>query len=160
MEVCGAGPNLILVASNKLEPSSGGNGNTCIGWGQPTAGKLGFEGDVRSSTNPKFMSALAGLRVQDISCGYGHVCFLVTEDEAASASGFGSSPKKPANEESNKRKSSSNSSSKSASSYKSFPLLVSVEEELSSGKKKSKKCAEEPKKTTTAKGVGAKKKKT
>mmetsp|Transcript_34363 Transcript_34363/g.47248 ORF Transcript_34363/g.47248 Transcript_34363/m.47248 type:complete len:551 (-) Transcript_34363:52-1704(-) len=156
VEACAAGANLILVASNKLEPGKGGNGNTCIGWGQPAAGKLGFEGDVRSSTNPKFMTALAGLRVKDISCGYGHVCFLVTEDESAPAGGILSSPKKQASEESNKRKA---SSSKSAASLKSFPLLFSVEDEESSGKKKSKKNAEDPKKPA-AKGTKAKKTKT
>ena len=40
-------------------------------------GKFGFEGGARSSVSAKFVEAVADLNVLDISCGYGHVCFVV-----------------------------------------------------------------------------------
>jgi hypothetical protein len=47
--------------------------------GMPVAGKLGFEGDARSSTNPKFLTSAEGLDITDVSCGYGHVAFVATD---------------------------------------------------------------------------------
>jgi hypothetical protein len=49
----------------------------CIGWGSIVAGKLGLEDDARSSTTPKFIDKLNKFKTLNISCGYGHCCYLV-----------------------------------------------------------------------------------
>ena len=40
-------------------------------------GKFGFEGGARSSVSAKLVEAVGDLNTLDISCGYGHVCFVV-----------------------------------------------------------------------------------
>jgi hypothetical protein len=51
--------------------------DSSIAWGVPVAGKFGFEGDVRSSTVPKYIDRVQHLRVLDLCCGYGHMAFVV-----------------------------------------------------------------------------------
>lgn len=155
--VCAAGSNLILVASNKVENQSHNSessegANTCIGWGQPVAGKIGFEGDARSSTNPKFMTALSGLRTVDISCGYGHVCYVVQEVDKN-----GSATDNPvANSSSNSSSKKGSAANKAAAAaaaadvagtVSSFPLLVS----LAGSKGAKKRASEEATKKAPAK---------
>lgn len=151
---------MILVASNKTEVRKPGassssssncpvsNANTCIGWGQPVAGKIGFEDDSRSSTNPKFMTALKGLNVLDISCGYGHVCYLVEETasdgtSAAASAASNASPTVSKSKAASASKKSTGSgtpgsSSKgglSGSAVSAFPVLVAVTMEDASKKR-------------------------
>ena len=40
-------------------------------------GKFGFEGGARSSVSAKLVESVGDLNTLDISCGYGHVCFVV-----------------------------------------------------------------------------------
>ena len=40
-------------------------------------GKFGFEGGARSSVSAKLVESIGNLNTLDISCGYGHVCFVV-----------------------------------------------------------------------------------
>jgi len=54
--------------------------STCAAWGVLPAGKFGLQGDVKSSTTPKYVSPLDNLTTLSVSCGYGHVCYLVTEE--------------------------------------------------------------------------------
>lgn len=68
-----------------------------VGWGQPAAGKLGFEGDAKGSAHPKFLSAFDGIEVLQVSCGYGHMCMLVAEsDKTASLPRYPQSVEQPA----------------------------------------------------------------
>ena len=55
----------------------------CVGiaWGAPVAGRLGLEGDAKSSTTPKRMTALDGLKVLRVACRYGHVSMVATNEE-------------------------------------------------------------------------------
>lgn len=62
-----AGSSFIVLSSD----------DTTVAWGQPVAGKFGFEGDVRSTAVPKFVERLRHLRVIDMSCGYGHIAAVV-----------------------------------------------------------------------------------
>ena len=59
--------------------------NTLVAWGVPVAGKFGFEGSIKSSVNPKFVTDLTGLEPLQVSCGYGHVCVLVAETDRTRA---------------------------------------------------------------------------
>ena len=61
------GNNLIIVKAD----------DKFVGWGAPVAGMIGFEGNVKSTIGPKFITALDGFKVHDIAAGYGHVCFIV-----------------------------------------------------------------------------------
>ena len=64
----GAGSNVIYVSSKDV----------CIAWGVPVAGKLGLEGDAKSSAHPKLVDALRGKGiVSDVSCGFGHVAVVM-----------------------------------------------------------------------------------
>jgi hypothetical protein len=65
-----AGNNCVFVASE----------NFCIVWGEPVAGKFGLACDARSTSKPKYVERLDGFITQQVSCGYGHVCFIVTPD--------------------------------------------------------------------------------
>lgn len=81
-----AGSNLVVVIAGVNDRAKGINGavaGPCVGiaWGAPVSGKLGLEGDARSSTNPKRMSALDGLNVLRVSCGYGHVSMVACNEE-------------------------------------------------------------------------------
>jgi hypothetical protein len=67
-----AGPNLIVTSSVPLD----GEPET-VAWGQPVAGKIGFEGDASSTSAPKYIEKLTGARCIDVSCGYGHVAYVV-----------------------------------------------------------------------------------
>ena len=59
-----------------------------IFWGTPTAGKFGLEGNSKSSANPKFVTATAGLVVKNITCGYGHCCMIATRLKEQSQSEY------------------------------------------------------------------------
>ena len=61
------GNNLVIVKAD----------DKFVGWGAPVAGMIGFEGNVKSTIGPKFITALDGFKVHDIAAGYGHVCFIV-----------------------------------------------------------------------------------
>lgn len=82
----GVGSNLIVViagVNNRAKGINGAEAGPCVGiaWGAPVSGKLGLEGDARSSTTPKRMSTLDGLNVLRVSCGYGHVSMVVRNEE-------------------------------------------------------------------------------
>jgi len=65
-----AGNNCIFVGFN----------DSCVGWGAPVSGKFGFDGGAKNSVAPKYISAITGLNVLDVSCGYGHVFYVVTDE--------------------------------------------------------------------------------
>lgn len=69
-----AGPNLIVVAAD----------DSCVAWGVPVAGKIGLEANATSSSAPKYVDSVKGLVTSDVSCGYGHVCFIVSAAPGAS----------------------------------------------------------------------------
>ena len=53
-------------------------------------GEFGIAGDIRSSSRPKYVDALDGFVAHQVSCGYGHVCFVVSVanlDASSSSSG-------------------------------------------------------------------------
>ena len=80
-----AGSNLIVVIAgynNRAKKINGAEAGPSVGiaWGAPTAGKIGFEGDARSSTNPKILSMYEGLNLMKVSCGYGHVSFVAVNE--------------------------------------------------------------------------------
>ncbi len=62
-----AGSNLIVASADDV----------CVAWGAPVAGKIGLEGGAGSTSVPKFVEAVSGLMTLDVSCGYGHVCYVV-----------------------------------------------------------------------------------
>lgn len=64
---CAAGSNLIVASADDV----------CVAWGAPVAGKIGLEGSAGSTSVPKFVEAVSGLMTLDVSCGYGHVCYIV-----------------------------------------------------------------------------------
>lgn len=64
-----AGSNLIVVSAD----------DASVAWGVPVAGKLGLEGSAATTRVPKFVESVKGLVCSDVSCGYGHVCFVVSE---------------------------------------------------------------------------------
>lgn len=69
----GAGSNLIMASTS---------GNICVGWGVPVAGKIGLKDNAKSSTKPQYASLYDTLTVLDLSCGYGHACLVVEDNEA------------------------------------------------------------------------------
>jgi hypothetical protein len=72
-----AGSNLVVVSADEK----------LVGWGAPVAGLIGFDGGAKATVMPKLITGLDGSKVHDISCGYGHVCFVVDPStEAARAS--------------------------------------------------------------------------
>jgi len=76
-----AGSNLIVIVAgvnNRAKKINGAEAGPCVGiaWGAPVGGKIGFEGDAKSSTNPKMLAAYDGLDVLKVSCGYGHVSLV------------------------------------------------------------------------------------
>jgi alpha-tubulin suppressor-like RCC1 family protein len=75
------GQNLIMLSSSDLS----------IGWGVPTAGKVGFINDTKGSTVPTLISKVNGLYVSNISCGQYHVCMVVTEEKLPAVSTEGHS---------------------------------------------------------------------
>lgn len=76
-----AGSNLIVTSSADETPET-------VAWGQPIAGKIGLEGDASSTSAPKYVDRLGGARCIDVSCGYGHVCYLVTREPSVGPSDF------------------------------------------------------------------------
>jgi len=53
---------------------------TCsIAWGVPVAGLIGFDGNSKTSTVPKFITIVDHLNLLHVSCGYGHVSYVVSE---------------------------------------------------------------------------------
>jgi hypothetical protein len=70
-----AGPNLIVTACAPPD----GEPET-VAWGQPVAGKIGFEGDASSTSVPKYIEKLSGSRCIDVSCGYGHVAYVLGDE--------------------------------------------------------------------------------
>jgi alpha-tubulin suppressor-like RCC1 family protein len=82
-----AGSNLVVVIAGINNRAKGINGATdgpccAIAWGAPVSGKLGFEGNAKSSTNPKMLSRLDSLDVSAVSCGYGHVSYVASNAAA------------------------------------------------------------------------------
>ena len=76
----------------KVHSITGGNNvvivvadDNVVAWGVPVAGKLGLEGGGKSSIPPKFVSDLNKLQPIQVSCGYGHVCVLVSNAASYSA---------------------------------------------------------------------------
>lgn len=63
-----AGSNLIVVSAD----------DACVAWGVPVAGKLGLEGMAATTRVPKYVDSVRGLISSDVSCGYGHTCFVVS----------------------------------------------------------------------------------
>jgi hypothetical protein len=55
---------------------------------KPVGGKFGLEGNATSSTNPKFVIAADGLSVENLVCGYGHCCMVVTRGEGQSQEAY------------------------------------------------------------------------
>jgi len=64
------GSNSILVGAEKF----------CAAWGVLPAGKFGLVGDVKSSTKASYVASLEYLTTLSVSCGYGHCCYIVTND--------------------------------------------------------------------------------
>lgn len=75
MNLHGWNTRLIAGGSNSIFVAAD---DSCMAWGVPVAGKFGLEGGAKSSVSAKFVEALAGLTVTDISCGYGHITFVVS----------------------------------------------------------------------------------
>jgi alpha-tubulin suppressor-like RCC1 family protein len=69
--LCCGGSNSVFVAAD----------DAVIAWGAPVAGKFGLEGGAKSSTGAKIVEAVSGLKTLSVSCGYGHVCFVVCAEE-------------------------------------------------------------------------------
>lgn len=59
-------------------------------------GKFGFEGGARSSVGAKFIDVFAGLSTLDISCGYGHVLYVVHATTPDGVAKLASYPELPA----------------------------------------------------------------
>jgi len=127
VRACAAGSNCVFVASK----------DACIAWGAPVAGKFGFEGDVKGSTHPKFIASLQGQHVSDVSCGYGHVSFVVDNMPEESIKTF---PKYPYSVAVSTEPESSGGSSKKRKS--------TTESSTSAGVPKSQKGAQKGKKAT------------
>lgn len=73
-----------MFVSAKTNPPPSGpltapTSTVCVGWGVCVAGRFGLDGNMRSSTNPQFVTAVDSVDVVDVSCGYGHVCYVVTK---------------------------------------------------------------------------------
>jgi len=113
---CSAGNNLVVVISsivtndtisnniqnrtststiNTTSSSSSSSGSdritappTCsIAWGVPVAGLIGFDGNSKTSTVPKFITIVDNLDLLHVSCGYGHVSYIVSEGSRNLAAG-------------------------------------------------------------------------
>ena len=69
-----AGSNLIVASAD----------DACVAWGVPVSGKLGLEAMATTTRVPKFVDSVRGLVTTDVSCGYGHVCFVVTNHSSES----------------------------------------------------------------------------
>ena len=74
-----ADPRLLANGSNLVVV---GFGPDIVAWGVPVAGKLGLDGDVRSSVVPKYVSALEGIPVHAVCAGHGHVGFVCCPTKA------------------------------------------------------------------------------
>ena len=98
-KVIAGGNNLVIVKADEKY----------VGWGAPVAGMIGFEGNAKSTIGPKFITALDGFRVFDISAGYGHVCFIVEPSSEVHGQKMASLPKisKAVIEDSGKKRSAS-----------------------------------------------------
>ena len=106
------GNNLVIVKADEK----------FVGWGAPVAGMIGFEGNVKSTIGPKFITALDGYRVSDISAGYGHVCFIVepsSEVQGKKMTSLSKISKATIEDTSGKKRSSSTKEGESAASKKS-----------------------------------------
>ena len=77
-----ADPQLLANGSNLVVV---GFGPDMVAWGVPVAGKLGLDGDAKSSVAPKYISALSDIKCIDVSAGFGHVAFVCTESSALAA---------------------------------------------------------------------------
>lgn len=91
-----AGSNCIVVLAQRRSTGKSGRAvardtrSSCIAWGVPVAGKFGYEDGTRTSSAPRVVDgAIADAAVvQDItavSCGYGHVCYVVNSASPATA---------------------------------------------------------------------------
>ena len=81
-----SGSNLIVVTADDM----------CIAWGAPVAGKIGLEGDASSCSSPKYVVfAARDVTCVDVSCGYGHVCYIVRPHTNGATIDEASFPKYP-----------------------------------------------------------------
>lgn len=69
-----ADPRLLANGSNLVVV---GFGSDIVAWGAPVGGKLGLDGDVRSSVVPKYITNLEGVPVHSVCAGFGHVAYVV-----------------------------------------------------------------------------------
>ena len=111
----------------KVHSIAGGNNvvtviadDNVVAWGVPVAGKLGLEGGGKSSIPPKFVSDLNKLQPIQVSCGYAHVCVLVSNAASYTAvlKTFPDLPATDAELQHGSKATSSSSSSSTAASKK------------------------------------------
>lgn len=85
-------PQLVDVLANNqhVVTSIGGGGQTVvcstrnaqtIAWGQGPHGELGLGTQAKSSSKPTFITALDGIQITDLACGYGHTLFVARQQE-------------------------------------------------------------------------------
>lgn len=81
-----SGSNLIVVTADEM----------CVAWGAPVAGKIGLEGDASSCSSPKYIVfAAPNVTCVDVSCGYGHVSYIVRSQTVNATIDESSFPKYP-----------------------------------------------------------------
>ena len=74
------------------------NGVT-ISWGQGATGELGYgASNAKSSSKPKFVEKLDSCLVSQISCGYGHTLFIISDDDEEDKKAWGKMAKIESND--------------------------------------------------------------
>ena len=94
-------PSLLDVLANnrhEVQSLSGGfqtvfagtkNGVT-IAWGNGGTGELGYgASQAKSSSKPKFVDKLDSCLVSQISCGYGHTLFIISDEDEEDKKAWG-----------------------------------------------------------------------
>ena len=93
-----AGSNCIVVVAHRRNAGKSASldgwsseRSQCIAWGVPVAGKFGYGDGARTSSAPRVVDgAIADSTVVQnisaVSCGYGHVCYIVNSVSPATAS--------------------------------------------------------------------------
>ena len=65
------------------------NGVT-IAWGNGATGELGYgASQAKSSSKPKFVDKLDSCLVTQVSCGYGHTLFIISDEDAEDKKAWG-----------------------------------------------------------------------
>lgn len=72
-------------ASSVVAASTGDQDKVVIAWGVAVGGKFGFEDGSKSCRPPSLADKWCGVKVNELSCGYGHVCGVVSGGEANAA---------------------------------------------------------------------------